>query len=58
MIEDRVERYKALIGDQFVEYDREAWFKEAIDGTTGFSNEFTHGREITRRATGFNFRRR
>ncbi len=36
MIEDRIKRYKTLIGDQFVEYDREAWFKEAVDRKIGF----------------------
>jgi hypothetical protein len=33
---NRIDRYKALIGDDFVEYDKEAWFKEAIDRKIGF----------------------
>ena len=36
MIENRIKRYKALIGDNFVEYDKEAWFKEATDRKIGF----------------------
>ncbi|MBM4276623.1 MAG: hypothetical protein FJ130_01920 [Deltaproteobacteria bacterium] len=33
---DRIGRYKALIGTHFIEYDQEAWFKEAIDRKMGF----------------------
>ncbi|MCX5806157.1 MAG: hypothetical protein NT010_08860 [Proteobacteria bacterium] len=29
--EDRIDRYKALIGNNFIEYDKKQWFKEAID---------------------------
>jgi hypothetical protein len=29
--EHRIDRYKALIGSDFVEYDKEQWFKEAVD---------------------------
>jgi len=58
MTENRIDRYRTLIGDDFVEYDKEAWFKEAIDGEKASSNAFTHGRKITMLATGFNFRSR
>jgi len=36
LIENRVKRYKALIGDNFVEYDKEAWFKGVTDRKIGF----------------------
>jgi len=36
LIENRIDRYKALIGNSFVEYDKEAWFKEATDRKKGF----------------------
>jgi hypothetical protein len=29
--EDRIDRYKTLIGSDFIEYDKKQWFKEAID---------------------------
>jgi len=29
--EDRIERYKVLCGADFIEYDKELWFKEAVD---------------------------
>lgn len=34
--ENRTGRYRRLIGANFVEYDKEAWFKEAIDRKMGF----------------------
>ena len=29
--EDRIERYRALCGTDFIEYDKELWFEEAVD---------------------------
>ena len=33
---NRIDRYKTLIGDDFIEYNKEAWFKEAVDRKLGF----------------------
>jgi len=32
----RIDRYKALIGGNFIEYDKDSWFKEVIDKSIGF----------------------
>jgi len=29
--EDRIDRYKVLIGNNFIEYEKKQWFKEAVD---------------------------
>jgi hypothetical protein len=46
--EDRIDRYKSLIDNDFIEYDKKQWFKEAVD----FVNE-----EIPYSSAGYNIPR-
>jgi hypothetical protein len=55
LAENRISRYKALIGISFVEYDKEAWFKEAVDRTIGFFKWVYSWKENYRASNWFQF---
>jgi hypothetical protein len=55
LTEDRIGRYKALIGDHFMEYDSEAWFKEVADKKMGFFKWIYTWKENYKKSNWFQF---
>jgi hypothetical protein len=55
LAEKRTDRYKALIGDRFIKYDKEAWFKEAIDKKFGFFKWVYSWKENYKKSNWFQF---
>jgi hypothetical protein len=53
--EDRINRYKALISDKYIEYDDREWFNDAVDFTTKEA-PYSGGENITESETAWVWR--
>ena len=53
--ENRIDRYRALIGDDFIDYDKEAWFKKAINREMGLFKWIYSWKENYRASHWFQF---